>query len=245
MGLDECAASLPLLIGSESIANAERSNDHVHLVLGIECEDGIMRQATIVLGCVVAAILCGCGGVAQNAGVPKARVATLPAAIVTASSTTASSASTTQTQAQPQDRDHDSDENNDDYAYGHSASENERRAIVSVVRKYYAAAAADRGNVGCRLLYSLMAEEIPETYGENGPPQLHGGTCAVVMSKLFKEKHGLLVADARTLKVLAVRIKRNRGLVMMSFSGMPQRDIMVHREFAAWKIDETLDTKLG
>lgn len=197
-----------------------------------------------MLGCAVAATLCGCGGVARNAGAPRSGVPASRTATVAVSST-ATTTSAAPTKTGPEDRDHDSDANDDDYDYGRAADAGERRAIVSVVGRYYAAAAADRGDVGCRLLYSLMAEEIPETYGENGPPQLHGGTCAIVMSKLFKEKHGQLVADARTLRVLAVRIKRNRGLVMMSFSGMPQRDIMVHREFGAWKIDETLDSELG
>lgn len=144
------------------------------------------------------------------------------------------------------DRDNDSDNNNDDYGYGHAASTTDRQAIASVVKTYYTAAAAGDGAKGCSLMYSLFAEEIPEVYGEPpGPPWLRGTTCPAVMSKVFKRRRRQMIIDHTTLRVTAVRVKRLRALVMLSFDNMPQRDILVHREHHAWKVDNLLDTDLG
>ena len=144
------------------------------------------------------------------------------------------------------DSDHDSDNNDDDYRYGEAASPTDRRLIGEVVARYYAAAAADNGAIGCSLMYSLFAEEIPEVYGEvPGPPELRGATCAAVMSKYFEIYHRQLTSDRETLEMKSVRVKRNRALAIMSFKTMPQRDILVHREYGSWKIDEMLDSNLG
>lgn len=162
-------------------------------------------------------------------------------------STTAVHASSTQASStQAADVDGDSDNNDDDYGYGIAADPADRLAVIALVRRYYAAAAADNGTEGCSLIYSLMAEEIPELYGEaSGPPALRGGTCAIVMSKLFGLHRGLLITDDESLMIRSVRVKRNRALAILSFRGQPQRDILVHREFGSWKIDELLDSELG
>jgi hypothetical protein len=171
---------------------------------------------------------------------PTTTPATTPATTPTTPATTPTTTPTTR------DRDGDGDNNNDDYGYGHAVSAAETQAIAELVKHYYAAAAARDGAKGCSLLYSLLAEEIPELYGEPpGPPELRGSTCAAVMSKLFAHHHQELVTDAATVKLMDVRVKRLRGLAIMSFKGMPQRDIAVHLEHGVWKIDELLDTNLG
>ncbi len=144
------------------------------------------------------------------------------------------------------DNDGDGDNSDDDIRWGNAASAAERQAVITLVRRYYALAAASNGAAGCSLIYSLLAEEIPELYGEPpGPPSLRGGTCAVVMSELFKHKHRQLVADSATLEVIGVRVKRLRGLALLHFAGSPERDIPVHREHRAWRIDALLDSGLG
>ncbi len=144
------------------------------------------------------------------------------------------------------DIDGDGDENADDYDYGHEANIEDRRAVTALVRRYYKAAAAADGVTGCALIYSLYAEEIPELYGgASGSPGLRGNTCAIVMTKLFQQNRRQLITDSATLKVVRVRVKRLRALVLMSFEKLPHRDILVHREHRAWKIDELLDTGLG
>jgi hypothetical protein len=193
----------------------------------------------------VSMIMSGCGET-DTSGSNDRTSSSLGATALRASAT-AKSASSPPTQAsRSSDIDGDSDNNDDDYAYGNAASPADRRAVTEMVKRYYTAAAAMDGVKGCSLIYSLLAEEIPELYGEiPDSPQLKGTTCSVVMSKLFKENHSRLVSDAATLQVRSVRVMHNRALVMMSFRSMPQRDILVHREHRTWRIDELLDTKLG
>lgn len=144
------------------------------------------------------------------------------------------------------DNDGDGDNGNDDDRWGSAASSTDRRAVVALVKRYYAVAAAGDGAQGCALIYSLLAEEIPELYGEPpGPPSLRGGTCAVVMSKVYRQKHRQLVAKVAMIDVIGVRVKRLRGLALLRFKGGPERDIPVHREHRAWRIAALLDGGLG
>jgi hypothetical protein len=144
------------------------------------------------------------------------------------------------------DVDHDSDHGNDDYRYGHAASRADVQAIEALMAAYYSAGARKDGRAACRLLYSLFAEEIPELYGEPpGPPSLKGKTCVAVMKKFFEQHAERFARDARTLRVTTVRIKRLRSIVIMSVKGMLRRDILVHREHKAWKVDELIDTELA
>jgi hypothetical protein len=206
-----------------------------------------MRFLIGMLVIVVLAMTCaGCGR-----GNKQVKTATGGSSVSTDNGSTAvptdtTASTTTQTSPAKSDRDGDSDNNDDDYDYGHAANAIEGLSITQVVTRYYKAAASEGGASGCALIYSLYAEEIPEVYGEeSGPPSLRGNTCAVVMSKLFKQEHQRLTTDFATMKILAIRIRRLRGLVIMSFKSMPQRDIAIHREGDKWKIDELLDTNLG
>jgi hypothetical protein len=144
------------------------------------------------------------------------------------------------------DNDGDGDNGNDDNRWGYAASPVYRRAVVALLERYYALASAGDGAAGCSLTYSLLAEEIPELYGEPpGPPGLRGSTCEQVMSKLFRQKHRQLVADSATLEVIGVRVKRLRGLALLHFRGSPERDIPVHLEHGAWRVDAVLDGAIG
>jgi hypothetical protein len=144
------------------------------------------------------------------------------------------------------DNDRDGDGGADDNLWGHAASAADRRDIVALVKRYYAIAAAGDGARACAILYSLFAEEVPETYGEPpGDPALRGKTCAAVMSKVFKQRRRQLIQEAPSLKVIGVRIRGLRGLALLSFRGIGERDILVHREKRLWRIDALLDGGLG
>lgn len=144
------------------------------------------------------------------------------------------------------DVDADADANSDDYGYGRPASAAEAAALTRLTRSYYHAASEVNGRAACALLYSLFAEEIPETYGEPpGPPYMRGRTCAAVMTKLFEHEHARLAAASDTLKVNAVRIHRLRAHVIIGFSGVPYRDLVAHLEHGVWRVDELLDSPLG
>jgi hypothetical protein len=132
----------------------------------------------------------------------------------------------------------------DDLVYSHVGSEADRRAIAAVLTAYYQAAAAEDGAKACSLIYSIFAEEIPETYGASppGPPSLRGRTCAEVMTKVFASHHKQIVADSASLKVTLVRIRERRGLALLQFRSGPERDIPMHLERGRWRVEALLDS---
>jgi hypothetical protein len=142
------------------------------------------------------------------------------------------------------DRDNDGDNNDDDahvLYYGRAPSASEREELESLVSGYYAASAAEDGAKGCALLMPFVAESTAEEYGHN--PGLEGKTCAVVLSKLFKQKHGLLVGENATLKFYTVRVNGAKALTILSFSILPEvRQLTERRDAAgAWKVLNIFD----
>jgi hypothetical protein len=158
----------------------------------------------------------------------------------------------TATQATPtsmNDNDGDDDNEKDDGNWGQAATAGDRRAITTLVRRYYAAVARGDGKTACSLLYSRFAERVPRFYGGPGrAPTLHA--CAEVMSrdvlpKVLKQVRQQLIANGSTLKVSGVRVANQIGLVLLRFKGAPEREFHVHRERNSWKIEELLDNALG
>jgi hypothetical protein len=147
----------------------------------------------------------------------------------------------------PKDKDEDRDNLTRSYydkddseilAYGRPAASSEAKAIAEVVLRYFAAAARDDGTTACASLYSLFAESIPETYGQ-GPastPALRGKTCPIVLTKMFVHNRGEFAPALGRTKVIASRIEGLRGLAVLGARAVPERYILVHREFGAWKV---------
>lgn len=187
-----------------------------------------------VLVLALASIVTGCGGSSADSGfhargVRVATVAGLPRIVFKS------------------DADMDSDSygtepDDESEPFGHPASAADARAIAALVRRYYAAAVRDNGAAACRLLYSSLAESVPEDYGQSsGPAGLHGKTCAVVLSKLFAQTRERLRADSVTLRVVAVRVDLKRGSARLSFGmGKPSQYMLLHRERGAWKTSTLL-----
>jgi hypothetical protein len=122
-------------------------------------------------------------------------------------------------------------------AYGTPASADDRDAIAQLVERYYADAAADDGAGACSLLYSLVAESIPEDLGQPpGPPSLRGSTCAAVMSKLFRQVPGQPPAVLAATRVSAVRTDGNRGIAMLRSPTMLEGELRVKREHGTWRV---------
>jgi hypothetical protein len=139
---------------------------------------------------------------------------------------------------------YDSDDN-DIIKFGRLASQADSRTVAAMVRRYYTVASASDGTKACGIIYSLLSESIAEEYGQlPGPPSLRGKSCAVVMSKLFKQHHRQLVADLATFKVLGVRTNGKRGYALLGLHSRPERYINIHREFGSWKIYALLDSGL-
>ena len=121
-------------------------------------------------------------------------------------------------------------------AYGHEASAADRRAVTALVKRYYAAAAASDGSTACSLLYSNLANSVPEDYGKPpGPAYARGKTCAVVMFKIFKHLPGHQ-SDLAATQVTDVRIYRDQGYAELRSSRTPKGEIFVERQGSSWRV---------
>jgi len=202
-----------------------------------------------LLGLFVTAIfslgITACG----NSGGPISRGTSAVATVAT----TASDATTTNYTRTDADKDNDLgspyDDTNNDVAlnYGHAADTSDRLAATEIVKRYYAAAAAEDGAAGCSLVALSLSEAVVEDYGQGsgGAPYLKTGTsCSQVLTLLFKHYHGKLVAEQAKLAVRRVRLIGHQGFVIMSFGTLPERRIGVGREGHSWKIQNLLDSEL-
>ncbi len=141
----------------------------------------------------------------------------------------------------------DDDSNNDSVLdYGHAAAPAEAHAIKALVERYYAAALAENGAKACSILYSTLAESVPEDYGQSppGPAYMRGTTCPTVMTLFFKHVHPQVALEYPKLKVVRVRLVERHGLVVLRFGRLPEREIPVDREGHTWRISALLDTPL-
>jgi hypothetical protein len=127
--------------------------------------------------------------------------------------------------------------------FGHAASARDTRAITTLVRRYYAAAAAGDGVGACALIFYIVTETIPEEYGRApGPLYLRGATsCQAVLSRVFKHFHARLTAP---LTVTAVRVNGDRADAMLSWTTLPAGFIETRREGGGWKVNSPLATPL-
>lgn len=153
------------------------------------------------------------------------------------------------------DADHDNDvhaaedDTNDNRAlrYGHDASLSERRAISSLVKRYYATALAEDGARGCSLLYSTLAEAAPQDDSRepDAPAYMHGQTtCAGVLHALFRHYHAQLAAELPKLQITRVRLQGRQGFVFLRFGKLSERRTGVRREGHTWKMTHIYDEEL-
>lgn len=141
------------------------------------------------------------------------------------------------------DLDNDEDNNDDDrqlFAFGHMAGPEDGRAIYSLIARYYAAAAHEDGRTACRMLAPFVAESVVEDYGYT--KDLHGSTCAAVMSRLFRREHLLLARKDATLRVLRIGVEGDRSLVALDFASIHEaRQMSARRVGGRWTILRLLD----
>jgi hypothetical protein len=140
----------------------------------------------------------------------------------------------------------DDSNNSESLDYGHPANTADKQSITTLVKHYYSAAFNDDGAIACSMLYSTVAEVVPEDYGESppGPPYMVGKTCPAVMALLFKHYHKQLAIELPLLKVARVRLQEHHGQAILTFGSLPERQISVTREGDILKIAEVLDAEL-
>jgi hypothetical protein len=127
-------------------------------------------------------------------------------------------------------------------AYGRRPSAATRRAIASVVERYYAAAAAKDGAAGCPLLLASLARSVSEDFTQ-GDGALYRGvrTCAAVLSFFFRH-YRALIADAVT--VADVRVEGDMAQVVLGSRTVPAAKTFLSRQNGSWKLVEQLDQPL-
>lgn len=144
------------------------------------------------------------------------------------------------------DNDGDRDGGSDDVAWGRPAGATDAQVASALIKKYYTAAAVSNGAEACALTYLPVVKEIAQPEVRlRGAPTLPRLSCAAAMSKDLKQLHRHLVTQLAKLRVIGVRIKDGQGLVFVNFGAGPVRDVTIHRERGAWKVDGMLDTPLG
>jgi hypothetical protein len=141
------------------------------------------------------------------------------------------------------DRDNDGDHNDDDARivyFGHTADTADRRSSVSLLTRYFAAAAAGNGAAGCAQLAPFLAESLAEEYGRSSG--LRGATCPAVLSKLFRLHRGMLVRKWATLRVVGVRVEGDRALAILYFGAIPETRQMTERRVGGvWRLVQPFD----
>lgn len=125
---------------------------------------------------------------------------------------------------------------------GRAASASDRRDIAALVERYYQAISTGDGTTACSLLFRIFAETLPET---TNPPNDHREeSCAEIVSQVVAPLHRRLVAEAKSLKVIGVRVKGLRAWAIMRFGPKSVRRIEIFREGARWKVSTVIDKPL-
>ena len=166
-----------------------------------------------------------------------------------ASSASAQSTAAVQRKSQQyrptKDGDGDYDNGTDDLGFGYPATPRDVRDATALIRRYYAAVAADDGAIACSLTNSAVVKEIaqPEVRIKGGRilPRL---SCPEALARNFRPIVKELAYKRDALVVLRVRVLDNTGLAILRF-GTTVRDITLYREHGHWKIQSMLDTSLG
>ncbi|HXP99469.1 MAG TPA: hypothetical protein VN845_05310 [Solirubrobacteraceae bacterium] len=126
-------------------------------------------------------------------------------------------------------------------SYGQAASAADMGAITTLVKRYYAAAAAENGALACSFTYYIEVETLPEHYGgPPGPRWLHGAdTCPTLLTRVFKHFHSKLTGP---VDVMAVRVKGQRAEALVGFPGLrlPEGVVKIRREGDGWKVNGLL-----
>lgn len=131
-------------------------------------------------------------------------------------------------------------------SFGHAASPSQRRTVTVLVQRYYAALAKDDGATACSLLFFVIKELIPETYGQTSSDATagRGKTCGSVLSQKFAVNRSELEAKYRKLHVIAVRVQGRRAWALLRFGPQSVRRLILYLEDHVWKIGALTDTEL-
>jgi len=137
----------------------------------------------------------------------------------------------------------------DDYSplhYGYPARAAEKKAIVSLLLRYYSAAAAGDGVRGCLLIYgyALVGETAPEFARRRKAPTLTAKSCAVVMTRLFRRRRHELVGDLRDFRVSRIGVYGRNGTVILRFGRKFPHALDIRKRRGNWRVGLLFDHRL-
>lgn len=125
--------------------------------------------------------------------------------------------------------------------FGQPASDVDTNAVAIVVKRYYAAVQANDGAKACAQIARTMARAIPE---DVGPLAQHHKSCAVVMSRFFKERSGRPTANVAAIEVTSVRIKGDQAIALLRSPAMHAGELTMRREGKVWKVSDLIGSVL-
>jgi hypothetical protein len=112
----------------------------------------------------------------------------------------------------------------------------ERQAIITLVRRYYAAARRDGGKT-CQMMLSSTVREIVRQDSQRA----HSKQCSEVASFEFTQMHEQLKTDVATLEFKGIRVKGASGIVLLRFNkASDPNPLPIQREGPVWKVAQLL-----
>jgi hypothetical protein len=133
--------------------------------------------------------------------------------------------------------------------YGHAASASDRRAAITLVRRYYRAAAAGDVATVCALTDRALADggRLIDTVSEDyapppGRPSLRGKGCPAVVAAVTRERRDELAGDIETLVLTEMRVRSRHALAIIGLRTSGERVVELQREGGRWKVDALFDS---
>ncbi len=126
--------------------------------------------------------------------------------------------------------------------FGREAGGAEARRMAALVERYYHASAAADGAQACAMLYAPIAETVVEDFAHT---PLRGRTCRATVSALFGSHRRELARKLASLRILRMRVAGAQGIVLMRFGGEDVRELLLHREGAAWRVRSLQDVGIS
>lgn len=126
--------------------------------------------------------------------------------------------------------------------YGHPASPSDRHAITTLIKRYYALAAADNAKSACAMLVPGLAKSLPVDYGQLGESYLHGAkTCEAVLSRMFEHSRRELSVP---ITVNGVFVNGEQAYASLGSTRMPLSIIILTHEHGKWIIAKPLGSRI-
>lgn len=141
------------------------------------------------------------------------------------------------------DWDHNSDENAIRY-YGRPAAVDDRKEIVSAVRRYYEAIAVGDAVQACSLIDPGFGRELLAAYGRQSNLASFRTACALLLSRQFLVHRPRSEGKLKLPRVLGVRVAHHSGYVLLAFRGSPVREIPIANGTGSWKMASLFDVEL-